>query len=784
MANATFPTATHWGAYRAEVRDGRVVALHPFEGDRDPSPIGPGMPRALSDPVRIGRPMVREGWLKNGPRTDRNARGLEPFVAVAWDEALDLVAAELQRVRKMHGNAGIFAGSYGWASAGRFHHAPSQLRRFMNLFGGHAYSVNTYSTAAAEVVMPHILGDYWILADQMTTWDVIAEHTQLMVVFGGVSLKNGQVHPGGFGRHVVREALAACRARGVRFVSVSAIREDAPEFLGARWLAPRPNTDTAVLLGLGHSLLAEGLADEAFLRSHCVGWDKFRPYLLGKQDGQPKDAEWAGRISGLSAEAIRTLAREMAARRTLISLSWSIQRADHGEQPYWAAVALAAMLGQIGLPGGGVGFGYGAANGIGAGGARIPLPSLPAPANPVKDFIPVARITDMLENPGGPFDYNGRHLTYPDARLVYWCGGNPFHHHQDLGRLARAWQRPETVIVHESWWNATARRADIVLPASTTLERNDIGGAHQDTFVLAMHKAVDPFGESRSDHAIFAQLAGRLGFSQAFTEGRDELAWIKAFYERWRKHAASAGVAMPGFDLFWKDGHVRLPELGSGKVFLKEFRENPDANRLSTPSGKIELFSERVASFRYSDCPGHAAWFEPAEWLGAAIAEKYPLHLISNQPRSRLHSQYDNGGYSQASKIAGREPIWINPGDARARGLAGGEVVRVFNGRGACLAGAVITDSIRPGVVQLATGAWLDPVQAPSTAQDGTILCAHGNPNVLTRDAGTSKLAQGPSPQSCLVEVEPWSGPIPPVQAFTPPQIRSRPGGVPGGKSG
>lgn len=171
------------------------------------------MAQALTDAVRIPRPMIRQGWLKHGPRRNANARGEEPFVAVPWDEALDIVANELRRVKEAHGNAAIFAGSYGWASAGRFHHAPSQLRRFMNLFGGHAYSVNAYSTAAAEVIVPHVLGDFWSMTEQMTTWDIIAANTKLMVMFGGASLKNGQVHPGGFGRHVVRESLAACRRR-------------------------------------------------------------------------------------------------------------------------------------------------------------------------------------------------------------------------------------------------------------------------------------------------------------------------------------------------------------------------------------------------------------------------------------------------------------------------------------------------------------------------------------------------------------------------------------------
>ncbi|MDX2144765.1 MAG: molybdopterin guanine dinucleotide-containing S/N-oxide reductase [Rhodospirillaceae bacterium] len=773
MTDAVFaPTVTHWGAYRAEVREGRVAALHPFAADPDPSPIGAGMPPALTDPVRIARPMIRQGWLKHGPHEANKTRGGEPFVAVPWDEALDLVAGELQRVKAAHGNAAIFAGSYGWASAGRFHHAQGQLRRFMNLFGGHAYSVNTYSAGAAEVIVPHVLGNFWELTNQMTTWDTIAAHTQLMVAFGGVSLKNGQVHGGGFGKHVAREALKACKARGVKVVCVGAMKDDAADFLEAQWIAPRPNTDTALMLGLAHTLLRDGLADEAFLASHCVGWEKFKPYLLGAIDKTPKDVDWASRITGVPPEIIHQLAHDMARHRTLITISWSLQRADHGEQTYWAAITLAAMLGQIGLPGGGIGFGYGAANGIGAGGARIAPPSLTVPQNPVKAFIPVARIADMLENPGGAFDYNGQRLAYPDARIVYWCGGNPFHHHQNLGRLVRAWQRPETVIIHEAWWNANARHADIVLPVTTTLERNDLTGALQDTYALAMHKAVEPIGEARNDHDIFAGLAERVGLREAFTEGRDEMGWLKLMYERWVERAAKLDVTMPAFDAFWEKGHVEFPERGAGKVFLREFRADPAQHKLTTPSGKIEIFSERIASFGYDDCAGHATWYEPAEWLGAVRAKSFPLHLISNQPRTRLHSQYDNGTTSQAGKVSAREPVWLHPLDAAPRAIASGDVVRLFNDRGACLAGAVVTDQVRPGVVQLATGAWFDPAPTSTTAGGNELpFCVHGNPNVLTRDASSSKLAQGSTAQTCLVEVEKWTGTVPPVTIFTPPEI-------------
>jgi biotin/methionine sulfoxide reductase len=205
-------------------------------------------------------------------------------------------------------------------------------------------------------------------------------------------------------------------------------------------------------------------------------------------------------------------------------------------------------------------------------------------------------------------------------------------------------------------------------------------------------------------------------------------------------------------------------------VLFDRFRADPEGRPLSTPSGRIELFSERVAAFGYDDCPGHAVWIEPAEWLGSPVAARYPLHLLSNQPSGRLHSQLDFGRTSQAGKIAGREPIYLHSADAVARGIGTGDIVRVFNDRGQCLAGAVVTDGVLKGVIQMSTGAWYDPVDAARTGS----LDANGNVNVLTLDKGSSRLAQGANANSCLVEVELWRGDLPPVRAYDPPPIEER----------
>ncbi len=756
-------TSLHWGAYQVDVQGGRIIAVHPLAGDPDPSPIGQSIPDAVHHPCRVARPMVRKGWLERGPEHHGGGRGTEPFVPVSWDEALDLVSGELRRVRESCGNSGIFGGSYGWASAGRFHHAQSQLHRFLNQSGGYVRSVNTYSFAAAEVIVPHVFGyDWGAVRGRSTSWPVIARHAELVVSFGGIPLKNTQVSAGGLSRHAIRGWLEGCRENGVEFVNISPLRDDAADFLEAEWLAPRPNTDTALMLGLAHALVHEGLHDRTFLDKYCTGFESFRTYLMGEQDGQPKDPEWAAALCGIPADTIRSLARRMAAARTFITVSWSLQRADHGEQPYWMAAVLAAMLGQIGLPGGGIGYGYGATGSMGNPVKSVGGMALPQGVNPVSSFIPVARIADMLLHPGEPFDYNGQRLRYPDIRLVYWCGGNPFHHHQDLNRLVEAWQRPETIIVHEPWWNPQARHADIVLPATTPLERNDIGWQAADPEVLAMAQAIPPVGEARNDYDIFSGLADRLEFKDGFTEGRQEKDWLQHLYDTFRGQFIREGIELPPFDEFWRAGHVTLPTAGDEKVLLAQFREDPVAHPLPTPSGRIEIFSETIAGFGYDDCPGHPAWIEPEEWLGGEKASRFPLHLISHQPTTRLHSQHDPGAVSVANKVQGREPLLIHPAAAAARGIADGTVIRVYNDRGACLAGARVTQNVSPDTVVLATGAWFDPA-APGGLE------RHGNPNVLTLDKGTSRLAQGPVSQTALVEVEAFEEELPEVQAFTAP---------------
>ena len=424
-------------------------------------------------------------------------------------------------------------------------------------------------------------------------------------------------------------------------------------------------------------------------------------------------------------------------------------------------VVLAAMLGQIGLPGGGFAYALGSTSNTGKPPLAVPLPTLPIERNSIADFIPVARIADMLLHPGEAFDFNGQRLTYPDIKLVYWAGGNPFHHHQDLNRLRDAFARPDTVIVHEFGMDRdrAPRRHRLAgdrhfgarghwrVPRRSAAGGNAPGGA--------------ALSEARDDYDIFSALAERLGIAERFTEGRSARQWLRHLYEPTRRALLERGAQAPDFDEFWEMGELVLPTLSWDGGIVRAFRRDPIAAPLPTPSGKIEISSATIAGFGYADCPGHPTWLAPTEGPNS----RFPLQLVANQPATRLHSQLDFGATSLGSKIKDREPVRIHPQDAAARGIRDGDVVRLYNDRGACLAGAVLSEALRPGVVQLSTGAWYDP-EDPAAEKP---ICVHGNPNVLTRDIGTSKLAQGCTGQLSRVEIERFEGPLPPVKAFDPP---------------
>ena len=734
---------THWGTYRFLKDKNEKIKLDNFELDPFPSEYGLGLADAAIDHLRIKQPYVRKGWLDN-PLNSDGKRGKDKFIPISWDKAFNLASKELLRIKNNFGNEAIYAGSYGWASAGRFHHAKSQVNRFFNIFGGFSSSKQSYSYAAAQTLLPHIIGlDLYETLDEHTTWNSLSNNCELILMFGGMPLKNSKVSSGGVGKHNTKLGIKKCFDKGVRFINISPLKDDSPDFLNAQQIPIRPNTDTALMLSLAYILIKNNCYNSDFIKKYTVGFDAFASYVLGKKNNQECSPEWASKITNIPVKTIYELGTKIINKNTMISLSWSLQRASSGEQPLWMGITLAAMLGNIGTSKGGFGFGYSSVNSTGDSFNKMKWQNLPQGENKINNFIPVARITDMLEKPGKEFLYNGQKLKYPNIKLIYWAGGNPFHHHQDLNRLEKAWQKPNTIIVNEIWWNAQARHADIIFPCNTNMERNDLMMNTRDPTIVASKKAMESFASSKSDYDIFSGLSERLGILENFTENRNELDWLKFIWSESKKICVDKNITLPNFEDFWEKGYFQVPI--NEKIMFEDFRKDPIKFPLKTPSGKIEIFSNTISNFNLSDCYGHPSWFEPYEWLGRI--NKYPLHLISHQPSNRMHGQLDNAYSSQKDKINGREPAIINPVDATNRNIKNGDTLMLFNERGKVLAGARISDKVMQGVVILAVGAWFDPDYNLNIER-------HGNANTLTKDIGTSSLSQGPTSHTTLIEIK------------------------------
>lgn len=746
----------HWGAFYGRVENGRFVEAIPI-GGADPEMIR-AWPELVHGASRIDQPYVRRGWLEGGAGASRK-RGQEEMVPVTWDEALDRVSGEIARMHRDHGPGSILGGSYGWSSAGRLHHARSQTRRFLAAAGGFTDQISNYSWGAAAAILPHVLGSTASVAHAATSWSSVAEHADTVVAFGGLNPKNWRVTSGGAVEHTMAEKLARAKARGCRFIVISPLASDVPEGLEADLIQARPGSDTAIMLALAHEAWICGRADQGFLDRYTVGAERLVSYLTGQSDGIPKTLNWAARQSGVTVDELRGLWNKIGEGQVMLCASWSLQRAENGEQSYWALIALAAMLGQIGLPGGGFGFGYGSMGSVGADARRGYVPAMPALHN-AGPAIPAAAVADALLFPGKTLEFNGQTLTLPDIRMVYWAGGNPFHHAQDLGKLEQGWARAETVVVHEPWWTATALRADIVLPATTSAERNDIGGTSRDPHVVFMPRLIEPQGQARSDREIFAALADRLGCRELFDSvpgalgllhvgsGKQETSeqeWLEQLWMSVVEKGRSEGVDVPDLASLRKMGIWRVPEPDSPEVMLDTFRADPEKHPLPTPSGKIELFSRVIAGFAYDGEPGHPVFREPREWLGNAAEDE--CHLLTHQPERQLHSQL---WQTSAGMHGAPAPVHIHPEDAAARGISDGMIVRVYNERGACKATAHVDTGVRRSVLVMPTGAWFQP-----DAQTG--LEQNGNPNVLTADRRSSPLGQASAALSALARIEPFT---------------------------
>ncbi len=801
--NGEILTAARWGILKASVKNGKIVKSAPW---KITSKIPNTLQNTMADLVyntRIKAPMVRKSYLADPDNPKPELRGLDEWVEVKYEDAIKLVARELKKTREQKGADSVFAGSYGWQSTGNVHVSRTLLHRFMNLTGGFTGVTGDYSTGAAQVIMPHVTGSNQVY-EQQTSWPVVLENSKVVVFWGLNPIST------------LRVAWTSSDEQGFKYfeqlknsdkeiIIIDPIKTVSGKYFEgkARWITPRPNTDVAMMLGMAQHLYSQGKYDKEFLQSYTVGFEKFAPYLTGQSDGVAKTPEWASEICGISADVIKELAIKFYENRTMIMAGWGIQRAHHGEQAHWMIVTLCAMLGQIGLAGGGFGFSYHYANGGAPTCAGGVIGGMNAASvgvvkdgkflglaqdqkqggeatqawlvNTAKVTFPLARIADALLNPGKTIDANGEKITYPQIDFIYWVGGNPIVHHQDTNTNIKAWRKPRTIVVNEIYWTPTAKMADIVFPTTTEYERNDItmSGDYSNMHIIPMKQVVAKQHGAKDDYQIFTDLCKAYadGLAEVYTDGgKTEMDWIKEFYEG----AASAvnantalGIQMPSFEQWWEKNEptefYETPE-SAAYVTFEDFRNDPVLEALGTPSGLIEIYSDTIAAMNYKDCGAHPMWFEPVEWLGMKD-KPAKFHLLSIHPYDRLHSQQSNTSNRKRYAVADREPVLINTEDAKELGIKQGDLVRVYNARGEILAGANVSSDIMRGVVQIFEGAWYDP--------NAEGLCKNGNPNVLTIDLPTSELANGNISHTALVDIELYkhkAGEDIKLTAFMPPK--------------
>jgi anaerobic dimethyl sulfoxide reductase subunit A len=522
--------------------------------------------------------------------------------------------------------------------------------------------------------------------------------------------------------------LKAARRRGVRIICVDPRRTRTSWELADQHVFIRPATDTAALIAMAYVIVTEGLQDQAFLDRHALGFDEahlppgapagasYRAYLLGERDGVPKTPEWAAAITGIPADTLRALAVEYATSKpAALQTGYAPGRTLSGEQFHRAAYALCAMTGNVGIPGGNAGTSNGATG-------RCGIQALPTGDNPVGARVSSPLLADLLER--------GAAGGYPaDIRMIYSAAGDLFNQLPNVSRIIKGVERLDFVVVQDHFITPTARYADIVLPATTFWERNDVhtpwaGAGH---YAIFMRQAIAPVGECRNDLDICAALAERLGIAGYNDRSEDE--WLREL----TRHA------IDDYEAFREKGVARFPAPEDAVAFAREIRD-PERHPFSTPSGKIEIYSMSLAAdpdpYGLGRIPAIPTWIpEPAD-------PAHPLRLVTPKSRARTHSIHDN---QAVLARADRDDLWIHPTDAAARGIADGQRVRVFNRRGRTLIPARVTDRIAPGVVSIKEGAWF--------ALDADGQDTRGCSNLLTDDRSSPA---GATPfNSCSVEVEP-----------------------------
>ena len=682
-------------------------------------------------PDRLKYPLKRVG-----------KRGEGRFTRISWDEALERVAGEIKRIKEAHGNSALLVpyGTGGYSNT----NGKQTAVRLMNLLGGSLGTYNSYSWACISKATPTVYGTS-VTGNHRQDW----LNSKYIIMW---SWNPAEMRDGTNTDYLLKEA----RRNGARVVCIDPRMTLSTVSLADEWVPIRPGTDVAMMSAMAHVMITEDLVDKEFVRRCCVGFapsqmpegaeneESYSDYILGTRDGVPKTPEWAEAICAVPRNTIARIAREYATRKpAVLYQGYGMQRRAYGEQAVRAGCVLAAITGNVGVPGGW-------ASGLAQQPGWRPWWSVfPSGANPVKARIPVFLWTEAVTRGTemGPQDgVRGVEKLESDIKLIYAVASNCLiNQHGNINRTAEILQREdlvEFIAVQDNFLTPSARFADIVLPACTQFEVIGIqDGWKYGNSVIFSPKLVEPLGESKSDYQICAELADRLGVGEAYREGRDEREWVRWIIEKYR----STGLPnIPTLEEFEETnvGVYSVP-VTEPMVAFSDFREDPEKNPLRTPSGKIEIFSSTLRDLAKPDeIPAVPKYIQEWESPFGPEAERFPLSVIGYHFARRVHSTHDNVDWLEE---AFPQRIFVNPLDAAQRGIADGDSVRVFNDRGVLIAPCRVTRRIIPGAVAIPQGAWWTP--------DEKGVDRRGSVNTLSSEKWTP-LAFGNAQHTIMVEIE------------------------------
>jgi molybdopterin guanine dinucleotide-containing S/N-oxide reductase-like protein len=747
-------------------------------------------------PNRTMYPLKRVDWDPNGERNPQN-RGKSRYVRISWDEATEIVAAELKRIQKKYGPTAVLAQADGHGETKTIHAAHGCCRRLLALMGGYTWQTrNPDSWEGWYWGAKHVWGCEPVGKQRNNTNILpdIAEHAEMILFWGN----DPETTTWGWGGQTVSRLCYWFTELGIKSIYICPDLNYGAAVHADKWIPIIPNTDAALYLAIAYFWITEGLYDKDYIATHAEGFDKFEDYVLGKEDGIPKTLSWASKITGIPTRIIKALAREWASKVTSISHSNGGPgvRSPYSTEPCRLEVCLLGMQGlgkpgrhqltmiEWGLFGGWNPPNWDVGDDTNAGPSPLVYPVVVAAnrgfteAHMPKQIIPKLLIHEAILNP--PLSWYGntqcRYLVedqfvkyeYPakdcvEVRMIWtdtpswmscWNGGN---------RMADAFRSPqiEFVLAQHPWIENDCEFADIILPSTTKFETNDI---QVDVFtaeyrtIFLDSKCVEPRGESKSDYEVVCAIAEKLGLLEEYTMGETEEGLL-------RKGFDNSGVQdMVSWDEFKEKGYFVVPtdpDWKKKEVGMRKFAEDPANNPLRTPSGKLEYYSQRLADNFPGDNerPPVPHWIEKGEShderLSGERAKKYPLLVVTNHPRWRVHSQHDDMDWLreiETCKIVGPDgyayqTMWIHPSEAAKRGIRHGDVVNIFNDRGGVLCGAYVTERLMPGTVYIDHGARYDPIVPGELDRGGAI-------NTITPHKPISKNATGMAVCGFLVECE------------------------------